>query len=201
MKTLSSSLPDHFNYQEKGIHYALRALSLPDDFALLYKWMHEPHVIPQWQLNKPESELAVYFEKMQVDDHQRLYIIQIAGQDVGYLEIYEARRDRLSLYYPALENDLGWHILLGEKHVVGKGHFRAVMRLMIYFIFENSPAEKIVGEPDENVRSYAYIAQDIAFTAQKKLLMPEKIAVLYHCFREEFYKKCGHISLLETIEG
>ena len=28
-------------------------------------------------------------------------------------------------------------ILLGEKHVVGKGYFRAVMRLMIYFIFEN----------------------------------------------------------------
>ena len=121
MKTLSTRLPNRFNYWEKGIGYALRALNLPDDFLLLYKWMHEPHVIPQWQLNKPEPELAVYFEKMWVDDHQRLYIIQIAGQDVGYLEIYEARRDRLSLYYPALENDLGWHILLGEKHVVGKG--------------------------------------------------------------------------------
>lgn len=195
MKTLSTRLPNRFNYWEKGISYALRALNLPDDFLLLYKWMHEPHVIPQWQLNKPEPELAVYFEKMWVDDHQRLYIIQIAGQDVGYLEIYEARRDRLSLYYPALENDLGWHILLGEKHVVGKGHFRAVMRMMIYFIFENSPAEKIVGEPDENVRSYAYIAQDIAFTAQKKLLMPEKTAILYYCFREEFYEKCGAYEL------
>ena len=191
MKTLSSCLPNHFNYQEKGISYALRALSLPDDFPLLYKWMHEPHVIPQWQLNKPESELAAYFEKMQVDDHQRLYIIQIEGEDVGYLEIYEAKRDRLSLYYSALDHDLGWHILLGEKKVVGKGHFRAVMRLIIYFIFENSPAEKIVGEPDERVRSYEYIAQDIAFKAQKKIRMPEKNAILYYCFREEFYEKCG----------
>lgn len=194
MQTLSAQLPDDFDYQEKGICYALRAVKLPQDFALLYKWMHEPHVIPQWQLNKPELELAVYFEKMLIDDHQRLYIIQIAGQDAGYLEIYEAKRDRLSLYYPALDTDLGWHILLGEKNVVGKGHFKAVMRMMSYFIFEYSPAEKIVGEPDENVKSYEYVAQEIAFEAQKKIHMLEKTAILYHCFREKFYETCGELA-------
>lgn len=194
MQTLSAQLPDDFDYQEKGICYALRAVKLPQDFALLYKWMHEPHVIPQWQLNKPELELAVYFEKMLIDDHQRLYIIQIAGQDAGYLEIYEAKRDRLSLYYPALDTDIGWHILLGEKNVLGKGHFKAVMRMMSYFIFEYSPAEKIVGEPDENVKSYAYVAQEIAFEAQKKIHMLEKTAVLYHCFRDKFYETCGKLA-------
>jgi acetyl CoA:N6-hydroxylysine acetyl transferase len=194
MQTLSSKLPNEFTYQENGILYALRVLTLPQDFSLLYNWMHEPHVIPQWQLNKPELELAVYFEKMLIDDHQRLYIIQIEGQDVGYLEIYEAKRDRLSLYYPALENDLGWHILLGEKNVVGKGHFKAVMRMMSYFIFEHSPAEKIVGEPDENVKSYEYVAQEIAFEAQKSIQMLEKTAILYHCFREKFYETCGKLT-------
>ena len=194
MQTLSAQLPDDFDYQEKGICYALRAVKLPQDFALLYKWMHEPHVIPQWQLNKPELELAVYFEKMLIDDHQRLYIIQIAGQDTGYLEIYEAKRDRLSLYYPALDTDIGWHILLGEKNVLGKGHFKAVMRMMSYFIFEYSPAEKIVGEPDENVKSYEYVAQEIAFEAQKKIHMLEKTAILYHCFREKFYETCGELA-------
>lgn len=196
MQTLSSKFPDEFQYQEKRISYALRRLMLPQDFPLLYKWMHEPHVIPQWQLNKPELELAVYFEKMLIDDHQRLYIIQIEGQDVGYLEIYEAKRDRLSLYYPASENDFGWHILLGEKNVVGKGHFKAVMRMMCYFIFEHSLAEKIVGEPDENVKSYDYVAEEIAFEAQQKIQMPEKTAILYHCFREKFYQRCGAYSPL-----
>lgn len=191
MQTLSSKLPNEFAYQENGTSYALRALTLPQDFPLLYKWMHEPHVIPQWQLNKPELELAIYFEKMLIDDHQRLYIIKIEGKDAGYLEIYEAKRDRLSLYYPALENDLGWHILLGEKNVVGKGHFKAVMRLMCYFIFEHSPAEKIVGEPDENIKSYKYVAQEIAFEAQQKIQMLEKKSILYYCFKEKFYKKCG----------
>lgn len=117
MMTLSSQLLEEFHYEERGIAYGLRAVQLPQDFPLLYKWMHEPHVIPQWQLNKPELELAVYFE--------------------------------------------------------------------------NSAASKIVGEPDENVKSYAYIAKDIAYQAQKKIKMLEKTAVLYHCYRNEFYSLCG----------
>lgn len=50
--------------------------------------MHEPHVIPQWQLNKSELELQVYFDKMLADDHHRLLIVGIDGKDVGYTEIY-----------------------------------------------------------------------------------------------------------------
>lgn len=198
MITISKKLPESFEYSEKNIQYGLREVVLPQDFPLLFKWMHEPHVVSQWQMDKPELELEVYFERMAVDDHQRLYIIQIQGRDVGYLEIYEAARDRLALYYAADPHDLGWHVLLGEKDVVGKGHFRAVMRMMSYFIFEHSLAEKIVGEPDENVKSYGYVADEIAFEAQKKIKMPEKTAVLYHCFRHKFYKKCGVLHAAQT---
>lgn len=194
METISQKLPQRFIYHEKNIRYGLRAVVLNQDFPLLYKWMHEPHVIQQWQMDKPELELKVYFERMSVDDHQRLYIIQINDRDIGYLEIYEAARDRLGLYYSADSSDLGWHILFGETDVVGQGHFRAVMRMMSYFIFENSSAKKIVGEPDENVKSYSYVEKEIAFEPQCKIQLPEKVAVLYHCFREKFYQKNGHLS-------
>lgn len=194
METISQKLPQRFIYHEKNIRYGLREVVLNQDFPLLYKWMHEPHVIQQWQMDKPELELKVYFERMSVDDHQRLYIIQINDRDIGYLEIYEAARDRLGLYYSADSSDFGWHILFGETDVVGQGHFRAVMRMMSYFIFENSSAKKIVGEPDENVKSYSYVEKEIAFEPQCKIQLPEKVAVLYHCFREKFYQKNGHLS-------
>lgn len=190
LSTPSTQLPDMFEYVEKDHVYQLRAVNLKQDFDLLYKWMHEPHVIPQWQLNKSKIELMIHFEKMLMDDHQRLYIIQIDEQDAGYLEIYEAARDRLAFYYDAKPSDMGWHILLGEKNVVGKGHFRAVMKMMCFFIFENSDASKIVGEPDVAVKSYSYIADQIAFEAQTRINMPEKKAVLYHCYRENFLNIC-----------
>ena len=189
---ISQQLPDYFDYAEHNVAYTLRRMKFPQDLGLLHKWMHEPHVIPQWQLNKPELELAVYFERMVCDDHQKLYIIQINQRDVGYLEIYEAKRDRLALYYNAHEHDLGWHVLLGETDVVGKGHFRAVMRMLSFMVFEHSPAEKIVGEPDESMQVYNVISEDIAYQAQEKIKLLEKTAMLYHCFKPHFYQHCGH---------
>ncbi len=60
---------------------------------------------------------------MLADDHQRLMIVGINGQDVGYAEIYEGKRDRLARYYKGEDNDLGWHLLFGEKSAFGQGFF------------------------------------------------------------------------------
>ncbi|MFE1970092.1 acetyltransferase, partial [Acinetobacter baumannii] len=73
MMTISKALPNFFEYAEHQTSYALRDVILPKDLSLLVKWMHQPHIIPQWQLNKPELELAVYFERMLCDDHKHLY--------------------------------------------------------------------------------------------------------------------------------
>lgn len=191
MMTISKALPSFFAYAEGQTSYCLRDVVLPQDLPLLVQWMHQAHIIPQWQLNKSELELAVYFERMHCDDHQHLYIIQIDDQDVGYLEIYEAKRDRLGLYYAAKQDDLGWHVLLSEV-AVGQGHFRAVMRMLSFLIFEHSQAEKVVGEPDQTMSVYEKIREDIALEAQGIIELQEKTAMLYHCFREKFYKKCGH---------
>ncbi|HEE6537592.1 TPA: acetyltransferase, partial [Acinetobacter baumannii] len=52
MLTLSQKLPDYFEYIENDVSYSLRQVQYPQDIPLLHRWMHEPHVIPQWQLNK-----------------------------------------------------------------------------------------------------------------------------------------------------
>lgn len=191
MKTLSSQLPDFYEYYENGTQFYLRQVKYPDDMALLHKWMHEPHVIPQWQLNKSEVELKVYFEKQLADDHHRLLIVGVDGQDVGYTEIYEGKRDRLGRYYSGHELDLGWHLLFGEKSAFGKGYLRAVMRLLSFYIFENAASLKIVGEPDSKVKPYAAVVEDMCYEAQGIIPMPEKDAMLYYCFRETFYQKFG----------
>ena len=191
MKTLSQQLPDFYEYYESGNQFYLRQVKYPDDMALLHKWMHEPHVIPQWQLNKSETDLKVYFEKQLADDHHRLFIVGMDGNDVGYTEIYEGKRDRLSRYYSAHELDLGWHFLFGEKSVLGKGYLRAVARLVIFYIFEHAASLKIVGEPDSTVKPYAAVVDEMCYEAQGTLTMPEKNAVLYYCFRDTFYQKFG----------
>jgi RimJ/RimL family protein N-acetyltransferase len=191
MKTLSQQLPDFYEYYENSNQFYLRQVKYPDDMALLHKWMHEPHVIPQWQLNKSETDLKVYFEKQLADDHHRLFIVGVDGQDVGYAEIYEAKRDRLSRYYIAHELDLGWHLLFGEKSAFGKGYLRTVARLLNFYIFEHANSLKIVGEPDSTVKPYAAVVEEMCYETQGILTMPEKDAMLYYCFRDTFYQRFG----------
>lgn len=110
---------------------------------------------------------------------------------MGYAEIYEAKRDRLSRYYIAHELDLGWHLLFGEKSAFGKGYLRTVARLLNFYIFEHANSLKIVGEPDSTVKPYAAVVEEMCYETQGILRMPEKDAMLYYCFRDTFYQKFG----------
>ncbi|RKG55065.1 N-acetyltransferase [Acinetobacter cumulans] len=191
MTTLSRQLPDFYEYNENETQFYLRQMRYPEDMALVHKWMHEPHVIPQWQLNKSELELQVYYEKALADDHHRILIVGVNGQDVGYTEIYEGKRDRLGRYYDGDDTDLGWHLLFGEKSAFGQGYLRPVMRMLGFYIFEHAPSTKIVGEPDHTVKPYAVVVEELCYEAQRLIPMPEKTAMLYYCFKDKFYQKFG----------
>ena len=189
MQTLSSKLPDTFDLSLNQHIYGLRQVRYPDDLPLLHRWMHTEHVIPQWQLNKPELELHIFFEKMLADDHQRLYLITLDGAPIGYTEVYECARDRLARYYPADNYDMGFHVLLGEQECLGRGHFQPIYLMLGDFILRHNPkSEKVVGEPDVTIPLFRFFAKSLAIEAQCQLQMPEKTATLYFWHREQFYQ-------------
>ena len=188
LPTRAQQLPDEYELHTEKHTYRLQQVRYPDDLPLLYRWMHSEHVIEQWQLNIPMPTLAVHFEKMLADDHQRLYLILQDGRALGYAEVYEAKRDRLARYDDVEADDMGWHLLIGETDLVRTGLLRPVAMLLSDFIFQNSPAQKIVGEPDENVKAYAWAAESLGYEWQRTLAMPEKNASLYYCYRQPFYE-------------
>lgn len=188
MTTRAQQLPDDYDIHMAGHTYHLQQVRYPDDLPLLHRWMHSEHVIEQWQLNLPMSKLAVHFEKMLADDHQRLYLVLRDGRALGYAEIYEAQRDRLARYDDVDADDMGWHLLIGETDLVGQGLLRPIALLLSDFIFQHSRAQKIVGEPDEGVQAYAWVAKALSYEWQRPLQMPEKTASLYYCYRAQFYE-------------
>ena len=194
MPTITQNLPDTFSIEAYQKTFALRPVNYPDDMPLLYKWMHAEHVVDQWQLHLPMPQLKTHFEKMLADDHQRLYLILCDDKPIGYTEIYETARDRLSHYYKAKETDMGWHILLGDPAVVGKGYLKPTGLMISKFIFEHTDAKKIVGEPDSKVEVYQWLADSFAYRVQRLIAMPEKTAALYFCNRDEFLESRGYLS-------
>ncbi|CAM3484702.1 hypothetical protein GCM10016272_08210 [Psychrobacter glaciei] len=194
MPTITQNLPDTFSIEAYQKTFALRPVKYPDDMPLLYKWMHAEHVVDQWQLHLPMPQLKTHFEKMLADDHQRLYLILCDDKPIGYTEVYETARDRLSHYYKAKETDMGWHILLGDPAVVGKGYLKPTGLMISKFIFEHTEAKKIVGEPDSKVEVYQWVADSFAYRVQRLIEMPEKTAALYFCNRDEFLESRGYLS-------
>ncbi|MGG1355219.1 GNAT family N-acetyltransferase [Psychrobacter pacificensis] len=194
MPTITQSLLDTFSIEAYQKTFALRAVSYPEDMPLLYQWMHAEHVVDQWQLHLPMSQLKTHFEKMLADDHQRLYLILCDDEPIGYTEIYETARDRLSNYYKAKDTDMGWHILLGDPAVVGKGYLKPTGMMISKFIFEQTDAKKIVVEPDSKVEVYRWVADSFAYRVQRLIEMPEKTASLYFCNRDEFLESRGYLS-------
>ncbi len=188
MKHISQGLPDHYTMLVNGSQYGLRALSYPADLPLVHRWMNTPHVIHQWQMNKPLNELATFLEKMIVDDHQRLYLILLDETPVGYLEVYECHRDRLARYYESSMDDMGWHLLFGETWFEGHGHLRSVLAMINQFIFDALPnTSRILFEPDSSVTAFKRVAGDLAYTDAGRLAFPEKDATLYICERERYF--------------
>lgn len=197
MKTLSRALPDTFNLMMNNHTYGLKQIQYPDDLPLLHKWMHNEHVIPQWQLNKPELELHVFFEKMLVDDHQRLYFITLDDQPIGYVEVYECHRDRIARYYDTDTYDMGIHLLFGEPNVLGLGHFRPVLTLFAEFIFSsNDRVQKMVCEPDCEVPAFQRCAKDLGLKEVTQIQLPEKRASLLFLQREHFYQSNSYNTLI-----
>ncbi|ERL55157.1 GNAT family N-acetyltransferase [Psychrobacter aquaticus] len=199
MPTITQNLPDTFAVEAYQKTFGLRAVKYPEDMPLLYKWMHAEHVVEQWQLHLPMPQLRVHFEKMLADDHHRLYIILCEGVPIGYAEIYEAARDRLSYYYKAKESDMGWHMLLGDPAVVGKGYLKPIIMMLNKFIFEHTDAKKIVGEPDSKVEAYKWVADGFAYHLQRLIDMPEKKASLYFCNRDEFFESSGYLKFYGAV--
>lgn len=197
MQTLSAALPNTFSLPMNGHVYGVKQVCYPDDLPLLYKWMHAEHVIPQWQLNKPELELHIFFEKMLADDHQRLYLLTLDDRPIGYTELYECQRDRIARYYNVQQHDMGLHLLFGETDVLRKGHFRPVLTLLAEHIFRSDQqVNKIIIEPDCEVTAFQRAASDLALEENKKIQLPEKKASLYFWFRNSFYQSSSYAKLL-----
>ncbi len=198
MPTIAQRLPDNFSIQALNKTFSLRQVKYPEDMKVLYKWMHAEHVVEQWQLHLPMPALKVHFEKMIMDDHQRLYMILCEGKPIGYAEVYEAARDRLALYYKAKETDMGWHILLGDPAVIGRGYLKPTGVLISKLIFEHTDARKIVAEPDSKVEVYKWVADAFGYHVQRTINMPEKTASLYFCNRDDFYESRGYHNIFNA---
>jgi RimJ/RimL family protein N-acetyltransferase len=177
----------HYSYTYGNHSIVLYKLNLKLDFDTLYKWMHEPHVIKHWQLNKPRSELYQYFESILLQEYQELFMLEINGNIIGYAETYSAIHDRLSHFYTSQSGDYGIYLLIGESLSLGQGFSKLIIRCLTDYLFTAHNAIRVLIEPSIEVKQFNYLEAKLGFKRLGLINFPEKTAILYAISRYDFY--------------
>lgn len=176
---------------EKSISF--RQVRLEQDLDMLFQWMHEPHVIPFWNLALPYAEYREHLRKFLADPHQALHIGSLDGVPMSYWETYWAQQDIVGQYYDADPEDQGVHLLIGPPSYLGKGYALPLLKAMVSRLFQHEPTEKVVAEPDIRNEKMIHIFKQCGFTFQKAIDLPDKRAALMFCDRNSFLRRWNHV--------
>ncbi|MED3953734.1 MULTISPECIES: GNAT family N-acetyltransferase [Priestia] len=178
-----------FMIQQKEQSITFRSVSFAKDFERLYKWMHEPHVIPYWNLNISKQAYEQHLKTFLADSHQKLLIGEIDGVPMSYWESYMVEGDIISNYYPYEKGDQGIHLLIGEPDFLGKGYIYPLLLSLLKHKFEVADTAKVIAEPDRRNEKMIAVFKKCGFQFMKEVSLPDKTGVLLKCEREVFERR------------
>ena len=162
-----------------GGRASFRLLDPGADLELVHGWMHQPHVVPFWQLDLDRAGIAAYLRRAADDDHQQVLIGHVDGEPVSYWECYWAARDLLAGHYPAEPADQGVHLLIGPPERTGRGLGRQLLQAVVAWQLAREPAtRRVVAEPDVRNGRMIRVFEQCGFRRAGELELPDKRAAL-----------------------
>lgn len=149
------------------------------DAATIAGWMAQPHISRWWQQDWPVERWAQELADQTAGDHSIPCIATLDRTDLGYVELYRVRHDRLADYYDYDEHDWGLHVAIGEVTRTGRRIGQRLLAATADALFRAHPqCRRLVAEPDaSNVPSVRAFAA-AGFAPAGELELPEKTAVL-----------------------
>lgn len=180
-----------FTYHDPTIDKTIkfRQVDIKQDLDRLHQWMHEPHVIPFWNLNISYEKYREHLQSLLADPHQILHIGLLDGTPMSYWETYWVRGDILGKVYDFHPEDQGVHLLIGSTSFLGKGYALPLLKAMTRRLFQHKPTQKVVAEPDLRNKKMIHIFEKCGFEFQHAIDLPDKRAALMFCMRDSFKRR------------
>lgn len=119
------------------------------DVSLVHKWMHAEHVAATW---RQDWSLPRWFEELSTQlagEHSLPCIVSLDGREFAYVELYRVARDKIGECYSFHPRDLGVHIAVGDRQVIGRGLGSALLDTLAVGLLDADPeCRRVVAEPD-----------------------------------------------------
>ncbi len=187
--TVASPRPEPWEVSLPGDDRTLRfEVADPEGHAeLMHDWMHQPHVAPWWGADRSLEQTVGYLQKQWDTGHVVPWIASwsSAGEPgwtpFGYTELYRPAEDPLANYFPLIDADRGWHVLVGPPDALGSGLPRLMGRAVLARLLTLPGIDRVVCEPDaRNGRMLAF-CRALGYEQVALLDLPEKQAALMSC--------------------
>ncbi|WP_174874170.1 GNAT family N-acetyltransferase [Vogesella oryzae] len=165
--------------------FSLRPLAVPGDMPLLHGWVTQEHARYWGMLDATLQQVTDAYRALQQGAHTACYLGLFRGEPAFLLECYDPAHDVLGEYYPVQAGDIGMHFLVAPPTRPIPGFTRAVMRVILAFLFRDPATLRVVVEPDVRNDKIHVINRHAGFVYQQELALPHKRAHLACCTREQ----------------
>lgn len=166
--------------------FSLRPVRPAEDADWLHDWLRRDYA-RFWGLTRASREdvMAVY-EAIQNSGHSLAYLGSRAQAPAFLLEHYLPAHDPVAGHYPVRAGDHGIHFVLAPLQTPRHNFSIEVLMAIIEIIFRDTPARRLVVEPDvRNLKIHALNFR-AGFRYTGLIQLPTKTAYLGFCNRPQF---------------
>jgi RimJ/RimL family protein N-acetyltransferase len=171
--------------------YALRALDVGADAALLHRWVTHPKAVYWMMQNADVAAVAAEYRRIGQHPHHDACLGLYRGDPAFLAERYDPRHVELAGLFDARDGDVGMHFLTAPTDTPVPGFTREVITTVMAWLFSDPATRRIVVEPDVRNTAVHRLNAAVGFTVLGPIAKPEKTALLSTCTREQFLTATG----------
>ncbi len=166
----------------------LLRIDLDTDIKIIHKWVTKPYASYWGMQDKSIEEVRSEYTKLVARASYDVFIGWYKGKPIFLMEKYKASSDRISKYYNTQSTDYGMHILVAPPEHKISGFTWHVFTTVLEYFFCQPDVERVVVEPDIRNKKIHKLNKKAGFQYQKEIELPEKIAALAFCEKQDFIK-------------
>lgn len=166
--------------------FSLRVLQIPQDTPLLHQWVTQPYARYWGMLDASLEQVETAYRELAQSGHAHSYLGLYRGEPAFLLESYDPAHDTVGQHYPVRPGDRGMHFLVAPARQPIAGFTRAVMQVILDFLFADPAICRVVVEPDVRNDKIHVLNRHAGFVYQQEIALPHKRAHLAFCTREHY---------------
>lgn len=166
--------------------FTLRPLQVPDDIALVHRWVTHERAKYWGMQHRSLDEVAVAYNDLLSRAGTSVFLGFHDDEPAFLLECYDPMADVVGRHYDARPGDRGMHILVAPAERRIARFTRHVFTAVMDFLFSDDAVERVVVEPDVRNDKIHRLNKRAGFEYQDIIQLPKKTAYLAFCTRAQY---------------